>query len=244
MKKSAYAYHYKHSATVLDKIFIHELAVRTLTNTSAYIFGHLAFNIARHGQSTDSKGTIAKRISCERKTVQLCIHKLLALGWIEQQSDNTPSGFSFVFGEKLPVQIKVAYQALKHRQGKHRDSGFLIEVELKGYSKLPKVEINRKKAAKWRVIAYLRGLIAYRNASHARRSQNKARSKYFNKTSLANALGVTLKTLSRYLKHLKDASEIRIVRERDGLYLDANGSLLELTKYFFRRLEQNSLPPI
>lgn len=231
---------YTRPASVLDKIFIHELAIRTLTNTTAFILGHLAFNITRHGRSTDSKGTIAKRIGCERKTVQLCIQRLVSLEWIEQRPDTTPSGISFIFGAKLPISIKTAYEALNHRYGKSRDSGFLIEVELKVYPDLPKSEIRGKKAAKWRIIAYLRGLIAYRNASHGRRCQLDARAKYFNKTALANALGVCLKTLSKYLKLLKESSEIKIVRERDGLYLDATGPLLDLAKYFYKRLERKT----
>lgn len=241
-RENNYKKYFKSSAPVLKQLFVHEKAIKIFSPTAAYIFGHLAFNISKHGKATDCKITISKRILCERKTVQLSIKSLISMNWIEQIEDrSTPSGYAFIFGHRIPRDVQSAYRALHDRLEKNRKTGFLIQVELHSFKNAGKVEINRKKASAWRMLAYLRGLLAYRNASYSRRcSKNFARAKFTNKTWLAEHLNIALSTLRRYLRTLQNLGEIYIVRQWDGLYIDARGDLMEKTKLISKRLARKT----
>lgn len=222
---------------IQDKIFVHEWATRHFTPTAGLIFGFLAFAICKNGKATHSKSTLARRIHCERRTVQYNVQKLVEAGWLQETAADTPSNNAFIFGDKCPQEVIRSYKAIIRRRGKQRDDGFLIGVELTGYDKLNKADVNRKKAAQWRTLAYVRALLAYRNASHAMRNNKQARAKYKNLTALANHLNVCLKTASRYLRLLKEAGELNIVYDK-GLCLDANGALLERAIAAFNNLKK------
>lgn len=223
--------------SIQEKIFVHEWATRDFTPTAGLIFGLLAFSISKHGKATHSKSTVARRVHCERKTVQRNIAKLIEAGWLKTTPCDNASNNAFLFGDKCPEQVIRSYRAIIKRGGKERDDGFLIGVELAGYDKLDKDDINRKKAAQWRTLAYVRALLAYRNASHAMRNDKQARAKYKNLTALANHLNVCLKTAKRYLSILSDAGEVTVVWDK-GLCIDAAGALFEHALAVYQNLKK------
>ena len=222
---------------IQEKVFVHEWTTRTFTPTAGLIFGFLAFSICKKGQATHSKSTLARRIHCERKTIQLNIKKMVEAGWLKTAPCKNASNNAFLFGDKCPEQVIRSYRALIKRSGKQRDDGFLIGVDLAGYDKLDKEDINHKKAAQWRTLAYVRALLAYRNASHAMRNDKQARAKYKNLTALANHLNVCLKTAKRYLSILSDAGEVVVVWDK-GLCVDAAGALFERALEAYQKLKK------
>lgn len=222
---------------IQDKIFVHEWATRTFSPTAGLIFGFLAFSITKKGKATHSKSTLARRIHCERKTVQRNVKHLIDAGWLKTTPCDNASNNAFLFGDKCPEEVIRSYRAIIKRAGKQREDGFLIGVELAGYDKINKEDINRKKAAQWRTLAYVRALLAYRNASHAMRNDKQARAKYKNLTALANHLNVCLKTAKRYLRILSDAGEVVVVWDR-GLCVDAAGALFERALNAYQNLKK------
>lgn len=162
---------------------------------------------------------------------------MVEAGWLKTAPCKNASNNAFLFGDKCPEQVIRSYRALIKRSGKQRDDGFLIGVDLAGYDKLDKEDINRKKAAQWRTLAYVRALLAYRNASHAMRNDKQARAKYKNLTALANHLNVCLKTAKRYLSILSDAGEVVVVWDK-GLCVDAAGALFERALEAYQKLKK------
>lgn len=227
-----------HKRGLQDKIFVHESATREFTPTAGLIFGFLAFSICKHGKATHSKSTLARRIHCERRTVQRNIKKLVDAGWLQEQEGSTPSKNVFIFGEQCPEQVIRSYRAIIQRKGKQRDDGFLIGVEIAGYDQIDKDDINRKKAAQWRTLAYVKALLAYRSASHALRNNKQARAKYKNLTHLANHLNVCLKTAARYLRILKSAGQLKGVVYDRGLCIDPDGALFNQVLAIYNRLQK------
>lgn len=228
---------------IQPKIYVHEHAVTSLTSTQSMIFGLLMFSISKYGQSTLSKGTLAKRLGCERKTVQLAFKELINLGWIEERVYNCPAGLATFAGQLLPDNIRTGYASLIGARTKSADTGLLIEVHLKSFENADSEDKLRKKAGMLRMLAFVSGLVAYRTASYATRNNKRARCYYRNKSALANALNITRKTAVKYLKMLSTDAAVplfNVVREARGLYLDATPHFIESQ---IQALHQRLKPP-
>ena len=222
----------------LQNIFVHEAAIRALTPTAAFVFSSIAFSIVKFGQATHSKRTISNRLCCTRKTVQLTIKKLIKDGWInEVASTEAPSGTVFTFGENTPQTVINSYRALMKKAPKNASDGVLIKVPVKVIDEQEKCDISRKKAARFRILSYLKMYIAYRNATAGMRTR-KASCKFKNMSAVATHLNVTPETLSNYLDLLKEQNLIYTYFKGSSFFIDAQNGLMDAVTAFANNLKK------
>lgn len=210
---------------IIDQVFVHHEAVTKYSSTGALILGLLCYSIAKFGAATHSRSTVGRRIRCERRTSQRLIAKMLADEWLVCVDAKNASGMGFAYGDKMPEHVKRSYASLVRKGKKKSEDGFLISVDISAFKTLSPQAINRKKANFLRKMAYVRGVIAYRSASNARRNNGFFRAKYKNVTALANHLNVCLKTAAKYLRILKEEKLARVSHDQ-GLCIDPHGALL------------------